>query len=134
VNPGKEEVIPGGPSGLLLSRDLIFTSKITGTARALGYRFLTAGSVDQATTVIEQMRPRLIFADLASGDLTAPPALLALRRIAGPEAVFIAFGSHVDPASLDAARAAGCQEAMPRSRFVAELPELIRAHLGDSKD
>jgi len=27
---------PGGPAGLLLSRDLIFTSKVTGTARELG--------------------------------------------------------------------------------------------------
>ena len=27
-----------GPAGLLLSRDLIFTSKVTGTARELGYR------------------------------------------------------------------------------------------------
>jgi len=110
--------IPGGPAGLLLSRDLIFTSKITGTARALGHRFLTAGSVQQAATLIEQLRPRLVFADLASGELTAPPALLALRQLAGPDVPFIAFGSHVDPASLDAA---------PRRRLSGgDAPEPVR--------
>lgn len=122
--------IPDGPSGLLLSRDLIFTSKVTGTARELGHRILTAGNVALATSMIEQWRPKVVFVDLAAGDLAATPTLIALRAIAGPGSRFIAFGSHVDTAALSAATAAGCNPVLPRSKFSATLPGLIREFCG----
>jgi DNA-binding NarL/FixJ family response regulator len=120
---------PDGPTGLLLSRDLIFTSKVTGTARALGRRVMVAGSPSLAAQMIEQWRPRVVFVDLAAGDLASPAALLALAKTA-PGTPFVAFGSHVDTASLAAAAAAGCDPVLPRSRFTAELPDLIRRYLG----
>lgn len=120
----------GGPTGLLLSRDLIFTSKITGTARALGFQVLTAGNSALATAMIERWRPRAVFVDLAAGDLVSTPALLAYRRLAPAGTAFIAFGSHVETAALAAAADAGCAPVLPRSRFVNELPDLIRRHLG----
>jgi CheY-like chemotaxis protein len=115
--------------GLLLSRDLIFTSKITGTARALGHRVLVAGDATLAATMIEQWSPRVVFVDLSAGDLSQPAALLAFRNLAAPTTPFVAFGSHVDTAALDAARDAGCDPVLPRSRFSAELPDLIRRYL-----
>lgn len=123
-----------GPTGVLLSRDLIFTSKITGTARALGARVLVAGDPALAQAMIAQWRPAVVFADLAAGDLVAPTVLTALRRQAEPDTAFVAFGSHVDTQALAAARAAGCDEVMPRSRFSAELPALIRRYLGDAPE
>lgn len=119
----------GGPAGLLLSRDLMFISKVTGTARALGHQVLTAGNTPLASAMIEQWHPRVVFVDLAAGELTSPAALLAFKAAAGPETPFVAFGSHVDTASLDAARAAGC-EVFARSKFTAELPQLIERYLG----
>ncbi|HEX8203363.1 MAG TPA: response regulator [Isosphaeraceae bacterium] len=118
-----------GPVGLLLSRDLIFTSKVTGTARELGHRVMVAGNPTLAAAMIEQWRPKVVFVDLAAGDLVGPAALLAYQGLASATA-FVAFGSHVDTATLDAARAAGCDPVLPRSRFTAELPELIRRYLG----
>jgi CheY-like chemotaxis protein len=120
--PGPEG---GEPTGLLLSRDLIFTSKITGTARALGYRVLVAGNVALASSMLQQWRPKVVFVDLSAGDLVSAPALAAYKT-AAPDAPFVAFGSHVDTAALDSARAAGCDPVLPRSKFTAELPELIR--------
>ena len=120
-----------GPVGLLLGRDLIFTSKVTGTARALGRRVYVAGSVSLATKMIGQWSPVVVFVDLSATDLASPESLLALRSLA-PSTPFIAFGSHVDTASLAAASAAGCAEVMPRSRFTNELPALIRRHLGEA--
>ena len=117
------------PTGLLLSRDLIFTSKITGTARELGYRFLVAGNVALARTMIEQQRPRVILVDLAAGEVVSPQSLIAYQQLAGPQTPLVAFGSHVDTESLAAAREAGCAEVMPRSKFSAELPALIRRFL-----
>ena len=114
-----------GPTGILLSRDLIFTSKVTGTARALGHRVLLAGTSPLALAMIEQWRPCVVFVDLAAGELVVPTALVAYRKLAGPITTFLAFGSHVDTDALAAARAAGCDPVMPRSKFSAELPELI---------
>jgi CheY-like chemotaxis protein len=120
---------PGaGPTGILLSRDLIFTSKVTGTARELGHRVLVAGNSSLALAMIEQWRPCVVFVDLAAGDLVAPGALVAYQRLAGPTTAFVAFGSHVDTEALAAARAAGCDPVMPRSKFSAELPELIECY------
>jgi hypothetical protein len=120
------------PAGLLLSRDLIFTSKVTGTARMLGHQVLTAGNVALAEAMIAQWHPRAVFVDLAAGDLVKPEALIAYRAIAGESTAFVAFGSHVDVAGLAAASAAGCDPVMPRSKFSAELPDLIRKFLGDA--
>jgi len=125
------EPVPA-PAGLLLSRDLIFTSKVTGTARLLGRQVLTAGDPATALAMIGRWRPRAVFVDLAAGDLVTPGAILAYRKEAGPGAAFVAFGSHVDAAGLAAASAAGCDPVLPRSRFSAELPDLIRRFLGDA--
>ena len=119
-----------GPSGLLLSRDMIFTSKIIGTARDLGHKVMVAGNSALAAAMIEQWRPKVVFVDLAAGELVSPPALLAYQIAAGPGTPFIAFGSHVDTAALETARAAGCDPVMPRSKFSAELPEIIRRYFG----
>lgn len=117
-----------GETGLLLSRDLIFTSKVTGTAAQLGYPVSVAGTLLQAKSIIELHRPRVIFVDLTAGELVMPTALIAYQEIAGPDAWFVAFGSHVEVDALAAARAAGCHEVLPRSRFAVELPELIRRY------
>ncbi|HMB04418.1 MAG TPA: response regulator [Isosphaeraceae bacterium] len=119
-----------GPPGLLLSRDLIFTAKVIGTARELGHRVLVAGDVALASSLIEQWHPRVVFVDLAAGELVQPPALMAYRKIVAPNTPFVAFGSHVDTQALGAAKAAGCDPVLPRSRFSAELPDLILRYCG----
>lgn len=120
-----------GPTGLLLSRDLIFTSKVTGTARELGHRVMVAGNSALASAMIEQWRPKVVFVDLAAGDLVSAPALIAYQKAAGPGTPFVAFGSHVDTRALADAKAAGCDPVLPRSTFSAGLPDLIRRYFGD---
>lgn len=116
--------------GLLLSRDLIFTSKVTGTARELGRRVLVAGNTALAADMIGQWRPKVVFVDLAAGELVSVPALTAYRAQAGAGTTFIAFGSHVDTDALAGAKAAGCNLVMPRSRFTTELAGLIQEYMG----
>jgi len=62
-------------------------------------------------------------ADLVVVDLSRPGVLDALAGLAGVRT--IGFGSHVDHELLAAARAAGCEEVLPRSRFFARLGELL---------
>jgi hypothetical protein len=120
------------PTGLLLSRDLLFTSKITGTANALGFLVRVASADLQARSLLGCYRPRVVFVDLTAGDLTAPQTLVAYQEIAGPESWFVAFGSHVDVEVLAAARKAGCHVVLPRSRFSAELPALMRQYFSQA--
>ncbi len=122
---------PEGPAGLLLSRDLIFTSKVTGTASALGHRVIVAGNVALVSAMLAKWSPVVVFVDLASGDLVSPDSIARYREIA-PSTPFLAFGSHVDTQALAEASAAGCDPVMPRSRFSNELPALIRRYFGES--
>ena len=118
--PGPEAV------GIVVGRDLMFTAKVTGTADEMGYRMRVAGDVGTVRALIEELRPRLILVDLAAGELAAPQALSDYRRLAGPSAWLVAVGPHVDAERLAEARAAGCQLALPRSKFSADLPAFLR--------
>ena len=126
----RETPSPDGPDAILLCQDLIFTSKITGTARELGYRVLLAGTDPLAQSMLQQWQPRVVFVDLSHPHFARPDVLLAYRKLV-PGARFLAFGSHVDVQTLSAARDVGCDPVLPRSKFTAELPELIRRYLGD---
>jgi len=115
-------------TGLLLCRDLIFTTKVKETAAALGYQIQVAGNPLLARSLIESSRPRVVFVDLTAGEMVAPGALSDYRKLAGPDVWFVAFGPHVEAESLTAARTAGCQAVLTRSKFTAELPELMRIY------
>lgn len=120
--------VPDGPAGLLLSRDLIFTSKVIGTASALGHRVVVAGNVALVSAMLTRWTPVVVFVDLGAGDLVSAASIIAYRGLAPAGTPFLAFGSHVDVEALDAARIAGCDPVMPRSRFTNELPSLVRRY------
>jgi hypothetical protein len=129
MNSSSDDKSPGpepAPSGIVVGRDLMFTAKVTGTAGELGYRMRVAGDVATARALIEELRPRIILVDLAAGELAASQALGEYRRLAGPSAWLVAVGPHVDAQRLAEAREAGCQLALPRSKFSTDLPALLR--------
>jgi hypothetical protein len=104
---------------LVLVRDLMFSSRISATARAEG-------------TGVRLLREPAQLAD-ASGDLLIvdlnQPGVIepaAAWLAAGPARRVVGFVSHVDADTIKAARAAGL-EVLARSRFVEVLPELLRA-------
>ena len=112
--------------GLLISPDLFFTSKVTGTAQALGLR---VDSVDDIATAKSRLEAGDIGCVLL--DLAAPRVSVAELLTAMPDSArvpIIAFGSHVNVELLESARAAGA-EVMPRSQFSATLPNILAQHL-----
>jgi CheY-like chemotaxis protein len=110
------------PVGMLLSDDLIFTSRITGEARALGYTVKPARSVEALLALAREQSPACVLIDLANLGLSVPDLIRQLREICTPLPRVVAYGSHVDAAGLRAAREAGCDLVLPRSKFVEELP------------
>ena len=117
-----------GASGLLLCDDLIFTSRITGTAKALGLVVRNARDVASLSRMARQEPPTGVLLDLQHPQLDLVALLAELRSI-GPMRV-VGYGSHVDAATLHAARVAGCDPVLPRSRFVEELPTALPGWLG----
>jgi CheY-like chemotaxis protein len=112
------------PMGLLLSQDLFFASKVTGTAAALGFRVSAVRDAAQALAEIANSRIRCLIVDLATPDLDVTNLVRALPATGRP--TVIAFEAHVLADRLQAARDAGCDEVMPRSKFSATLPEILR--------
>ena len=114
--------------GLLLTRDLMFTSKVTSTAASLGLRIEVVGTIEQLNLRVAEAAPRAVFLDLSLSDVDPVQVVYALPIAARHQV--IAFGSHVDEVRLSAAREAGCDDVMPRSKFSATLPELLQRLFG----
>ena len=104
---------------LALVTDLMFASRITAEAKAAGTQVQILRKPEQLSSA----EGELLLADLnLAGAATAAAAWAARegRRVVG-------FISHMDSAAIAAAKEAGVQEIMARSRFVQVLPELLRA-------
>ena len=106
--------------GFLLSDDLIFSSRITGTARAHGG---TLTVFRDAEKMFESAgaNPLVIILDLHNGTLDLPVFLAKLREDFLTIPKVIAYGSHVDAGRLRDARTAGCDLVLARSAFVNRL-------------
>jgi CheY-like chemotaxis protein len=118
--------------GLLLSDDLIFTSRVTGTARSLGLTIKAARSADALLALARQECPACVLLDLANPSLAVPALLRQLVEACSPRPRVVAYGSHIDAPGLRAAREAGCDLVLPRSKFVEDLPSHLPAWLGVS--
>jgi CheY-like chemotaxis protein len=108
--------------GYLLSDDLIFTSRITGTARDLGHEVRTARNAAGLANLIAQQMPQCVLLDLHNPGLSISDLLSQLPM---PRPFVVGYGSHVDTATLKAARDAGCDLVLPRSKFVEEIPQAL---------
>ena len=100
---------------LILCDDLIFTSKIAATARAHGIEASVARTQESILAKLAANPTACVIVDLHNASLNWG-TLFAMLGDVRPR--FVGFGSHVDKATLDAARLAGCDLVMPRSQFV----------------
>jgi DNA-binding response OmpR family regulator len=101
--------------------DLFFQSRISAAARHQGrdVRFVRPG---QLTGEMGSFRLALIDLD-AAPDIA--PIIRALRASAsGP---IVVFGPHVDTEKRKAARSAGADRVLAKSKFVSDLPQILAA-------
>jgi DNA-binding NarL/FixJ family response regulator len=116
-------------AGLLLCSDLMWISKVTGTAQALGLKVVAAANVTKLEELAGKLQPQCVILDLSAGNGNWADLVLRLRAAASSINRFVAYGSHVDVATLEAARAAGCDPVLPRSKMAEGLPVFLREWL-----
>ena len=98
--------------------DLMDRSKISAAANAIEGATLTYVASPEALV-------GLAGVDVIVVDLAKKGAADVLADIARSPARVIAYGSHVDTKVLDHARAAGCDDVLPRSKFFTTLTSLL---------
>src|SRR5262245_48731027 len=94
-------------TGLLLCDDLIFTSRVAGTGRDFGFAIRIAKTADALLALARQDPPACVIIDLHNPGLNITELVAAMKQLS-PTPTVIGYGSHVDTATLKAARAAGC--------------------------
>ena len=102
---------------LFLCRDLMFVGRVTATARALNIPLTMIR--DPAKLPAEGTK---LIVDLnLDGALTAGGSWKATTS-----GTLVGFVQHVDTVAIQAAKEAGYDQVMPRSRFVVELEDLLK--------
>ena len=119
-----EERTEGMSQVVALVDDLFFQMKLAETAKQLGVamKIATTGEALQAELAAA---PRLVLVDLNAR--SQPVEAVERMRAAGNATRVIAFFSHVQTELAQRARAAGCDEVLPRSSFTQNLAAILAA-------
>ncbi len=112
--------------------DLLFRSKISATADALGIEALFPRSAKKLLEAATERAPDLLVLDLNSARYD--PLRLLERLKASPDTrsiPVVGFLSHVQKDLAVAAREAGCDRVLARSAFTKNLPEILAGAVGE---
>ena len=106
--------------------DLLFRSKISETANALGVEALFPRSGKKLIERIYESPPDLLVLDLNSARFNPLQLLEQLKSDEVSRGVpVVGFLSHVQKDLAVAARESGCDRVMARSAFTRDLPEIL---------
>jgi predicted metal-dependent hydrolase len=125
-----QETAPASlPAIVMLESDLFFVPRLMDVVRACGALPVVTETPDEFVAAVDRHFPVVALVDLATpGDWAAAIQRCKLRPHTRAIPIY-AFGSHVDAATLQAARRAGADHAWARSRFMAELPAVVESHV-----
>ncbi len=107
--------------------DLMFASRISSAAKALGVEIAFARSPEAIVEAVRTRSPRLVILDLNSAKVRPLEAVAAIKADPALAAVpTIGFVSHVQTNLIALAREAGIGQVLARSAFVTQLPQLLQ--------
>ncbi len=120
------------PSVIAVTSDLIFSTRIVGTAKSLGIGAVSVSALSVLASNLDTGEVRLVMVDM---DLPVDRAGEAIRLAAAHPSKphVVAYYSHVRADLRDTAQQAGAMEILPRSAFVEQLPALLRRYANDGE-
>lgn len=140
------------PLILVFIEDLMIATRIENTAQQLGFDFAQWQSVEQSSTgstqdpkrflseplvgpegrlieIISEIQPALIIFDLGNSSVPWEEWIALITAVPATRGIpVLCFGPHVDQEDLRAAEKAGADVAIPRSKFMKNLPGLLSEH------
>ncbi len=108
---------------VVLVDDLFFQSKIVETARHTGVDLKLCSTPNAFIAEIEGNAPALAIVDLNAR--SNPLSAIERLKAAGNQVPVISYLSHVQTELAEQAKAAGCREVMPRSKFSMNLAAIL---------
>ena len=106
--------------------DLLFSIKISTAAKQLGVNVYFERFGDRVLSTIRDKQPSLVIFDLNSNRLAPMQRIAEMKADAELRDVrTLGYVSHVDSATIAAARAAGIDDVLARSAFSARLAEIL---------
>jgi len=106
--------------------DLLFSIKIKDAAKHLGVDLYFERSADRIVDTVRDKQPSLVIFDLNSARLSPIDAIRALKAdVSLKDVKTLGYVSHVDSATIAAARAAGVDNVLARSAFATQLGEIL---------
>ena len=106
--------------------DLLFSIKISTAAKQLGVNVYFERFRDRLLPTIRDKQPSLVIFDLNSARLAPMNAIRAMKADPSLASVrTLGYVSHVDSATIAAAREAGVDEVLARSAFATRLGEIL---------
>lgn len=112
--------------------DLIFATRITGTAEKVGAECRIINDQSDLQDALESEPPRLVVVDMSCDGISPEEAIRTVKSHC-PSARVVAYCSHVQTDLMERAKAAGADDVWPRSAFVQRLPELLSSSDGSSR-
>lgn len=113
---------------IALVTDLIFSTKISSTARAIGGELHMVRTIGDFSARLSENPDALVIVDMDAEAVDVIEAIQATRRYPHPPHT-VAYLSHVQTDLADAAHQAGADRVMPRSAFSAQLQQLLESAL-----
>lgn len=103
--------------------DLFFQAKLLETAKQVNIELRTCATSDAFAAEITKDTPRLVVIDLNAQ--SNPLGAIERVRATGGDIPLIGFLSHVQVDLAERARAAGCADVMPRSKFTQNMATIL---------
>lgn len=114
-------------NAIALVSDLMFSTKITHAARSVGVEVRAVSSGQALAEALDEGDVPLVMVDMTvASDQAAAGIESCVSR--EPRPTIIAFYPHVQSDLREAAETAGADLIMPRSKFDAQLPQLLQQY------
>ena len=110
---------------VLLSRDLMIVSRVSGAVDKQGLSFVAVGNAGDAIEACSTESTVLLIVDLQMVNADLSSLVSEVRQLRKTPPSIIAFGSHVHEARLNAARDVDCDLVLSRGQFDRDLDHLL---------